>query len=78
MKSCAMRFRYSSISDCLYKLSVLYPAQRQHFQRGWTHQAGFIREKFLQFRTNYLTQFSELHLKLKKFLEVSVGIIEYY
>jgi hypothetical protein len=39
-------------------------------QRGWTHQAGYLREKFLEYRQKYTREMGELHLKLKKYLEV--------
>jgi hypothetical protein len=71
MKSAALRLKYNDLGDFIYKMGILDVTFGRYMQRGWTHQVGYVRERFTQFSQAYVKQMSELHLKLKTFLEVS-------
>jgi hypothetical protein len=71
MKSAALRLKYNDLGDFIYKMGILDVTFGRYMQRSWTHQVGYVRERFTQFSQAYVKQMSELHLKLKTFLEVS-------
>jgi hypothetical protein len=71
MKSAALRLKYNDLGDFIFKMGIMDVSFGRYMQRGWTHQVGYVRERFTQFSQAYVKQMSELHLKLKTFLEVS-------
>jgi hypothetical protein len=75
MKSAALRLKFNDIGDFIYKIGVMNVPFGRFTQRGWTHQAGYIREKFLEYSQKYSREMGELHLKLKKYLEVSISCL---
>lgn len=70
MKTAALRLKYSDIGDFIYKMGILDVSFGRYMQRGWTHRVGYLREKFQKFSQEYVRQLSELHLRLKTYLEV--------
>ena len=78
MKAASFRLAYNSVGEFIYKLGLENYWFSRYLPMNWFFQVAKVREVYYRYHDMFKVQFTDLHLRMKSYLEVSeLTIFEY-